>query len=142
MQVNSEVLDREKVLLIVDWCENKFGKSEHWKKPLRLRVYKSEGKHVIDFMKDGMRGMYYNGIISIYLASNKTVKQLCETVIHEYKHYLMNDKEYDELKALMKKYGDYDFVYNHPHEKKANYAEKKWGRICYNELKSKLYRKI
>jgi len=29
----------------------------------------------------------------------------------------------------------------HPHEKKANNFEDKWGVICFNELRNKLYKK-
>jgi hypothetical protein len=129
-------VDRNKVLLILDWCIFKFGASRYSDEfPPKIRIYKSKGTD--------LRGTYLDGVITVYLASNRSVKELCETVIHEYKHYLMNDDEYDVLANIMKKRGrDKEYMkYNHPHEKRARRMENKWGEICFNELRNKLYKK-
>ncbi len=133
-------VDRESVLLILDWCIAKFGASKHQNIfPPRLRLYKSYGTSSIKNRKIELRGTYLEGTISIYLGSIISDQELCETVVHEYKHYLMDDDEYDRITELQKTLGrDSDYLfYNHPHEKRARYAEKKWGMICYNELKLK-----
>lgn len=146
MRLNTEVLDREKVLLILQWCVNNFGKSRYWKKPLKLRVYKSKGRTVtgdIITFDDGVRGCYNKGRISIFLDTIGSAKELCETVIHEYHHYLMSDREYRRFeKELNEKYEDKKSAYKkHPHEIIASKAEEKWGNICFNELRNKLYKK-
>jgi hypothetical protein len=135
-------LDREKVLLILNWCVKRFGKSKKTKLPLRLRVYKSEGKAAHSEIKYGLRGSYASGLISIYLGSNATFKGTCKTVLHEYKHYLMSEKEFDVILKKLRKLGyNYDYIaFNHPHELRAIRMEKRWGDVCYNELKDKLYK--
>lgn len=133
---------REKVLLILDWCVLKFGASKYNDEfPPRLRLYKSRGTGALKNI--ALRGTYLDGTICIYLGSITSYKELCETVIHEYKHYIMNDNEYDRLTEKLKKKGrDEDFfLYHHPHEKRARYAERKWGKICYGELRYRLYKR-
>jgi hypothetical protein len=133
-------IDREKILLILEWCITKFGTSKHQNIfPPRLRVYKSYGTSGFKNRKDKLRGTYLEGTITIYLGSIESHQELCETVIHEYKHYLMDDDEYDKITEAQKILGrDADYLfYNHPHEKRARYAEKKWGMVCYNEVKFK-----
>lgn len=131
-------IDRKKVLLILDWCIMKFGMSKYHDDYPRLRLYKSAGKTAIKGNADGLRGTYLDGTITIYLDSNNSVKELCETIIHEYKHYLSSVDEYDALTNIMKIQGKDpgSLNYNHPHEKRARRMEDKWGVICYNELKS------
>lgn len=132
-------VDREKVLLILNWCKNKFGKSKYWKNYPRLFVYKSTGAS-LDNEKDGRCGHYCNGVIAIFLGSNGDLKDLCGTVIHEYKHYLLNHSEYQREYKRLKKQGltEKDTVYKHSHEKKAKRFENKWTHICYKELRKEL----
>lgn len=135
-------INREKVLLILNWCISKFGKSKFWDSYPTIRTYKSKG-----FSEDsinGVRGTYCYGKIAIYLGSITTYEELCKTVIHEYKHYLMNHTEYLIIeKKLYRACANHDSVYSkHPHEKRAINAENKWGKICYNELKSELSKRI
>lgn len=137
-------IKREKVLLILDWCVFKFGTSKYSDEfPPRIRVYKSCGTAAFNDNGDGLRGTYLDGTITIYLGSNRSIKELCETIIHEYKHYLMSDDEYDVLTNIMKTRGKKlgDLKYNHPHEKRARRMEAKWGEICFQELRNKLYKK-
>jgi len=136
-------IDRQKVLLILDWCILRFGISKFREEFPQLRVCKSKGNSSYSNRELGLCGTYVDGTITIYLATISSVKVLCETVIHEYKHYLMNDNEYDKLeKKLIKKNPDENFIYNnHPHEKRARRMEKKWGEICFNELRYYLYKK-
>lgn len=136
-------INRKKVLLILEWCKKKFGESEYWKKYPYLRVYKTSGI-TLDNEKNGRCGDYSKGVISIFLGSHTTVRDLCGTVTHEYKHYLLNEKEYNIERKNLKKNGikkDDDINRYHPHEKLARRFEGKWGHVCYNELQKKLYKK-
>jgi Zn-dependent peptidase ImmA (M78 family) len=137
-------IDRDKVLLILIWCENTFGKSKYRKTYPKIRVYKSKGNSDYVDHKYGLRGYYYKGTISIFLNSLCSIRELCYTVIHEYKHYLLPDYEYNTHIKKMKKLGhNSDYIYfNHPHEKRANRTENNWGEVCYKKLKNKLYSKI
>lgn len=139
------IIDRKKVLLILRWCEKKFGKSEYWEYYPFLHVYKSKGRYAAgDNDIKGRFGQFINGEISIFLGRHKTVKELCNTVIHEYKHYLLSEddfqREYKKLKKLG--YPEEDaWIIKHPHEKITKKFADKWAHVCYNELKHELYKK-
>ena len=134
--------NREKVLLVLDWCINKFGKSKYWSDFPKLIVYKSMGI-TLDSTGTGRYGQYNDGIISIYLGHNKTVRFYCNVVLHEYKHYLLNDVEWNHKYKQLKKSGlsEEDAMFKHPHEAIANKFADKWQNECYNDLKNKLYKK-
>ena len=138
-------VNKDKVEMILIWCEYMFGKSKEKGRFPKLRVYKTKGCSY-DNDPDGRYGHYtgYNNTISIFLGTHNNYKELCRTVIHEYKHYLLGDKKFNKItKRLRKKgYSDYDISFCHPHEKKAENFEDIWTDICYSELKNKLYRKI
>ncbi len=138
-------IDRDKVLIILIWCENRFGKSKFRKTFPNLRVYKSNGNYVNGYKEDSCCGSFISetNTINVFLGSVKSVKHLCEIIIHEYRHYKLNDAEYDKHTKKLKKLGlSSEQIYKiHPHEKSANRSEKQWGDICYQELKSRLYRK-
>jgi len=130
--------NRRKVLLILEWCISNFGISKYCDDFPSLRVYKSKGTSEYYADESGVRGTYGDGLITIYLGTISSYRDLCATVIHEYKHYLMNNEEYLKIeKKMFKVYPDNDYVYeNHPHEKRAFKAEEKWGGVCYEELKT------
>lgn len=136
-------ISRDKVLLILKWCENKFGKSTHYKRFPKLRVYKSKGTANPDYRGTGLLGEFHNETIKIFLGSHTSVRQLCRTVIHEYKHYLMGLKEFYQLYGkFVKKGKNLDYIEDHhPHEIKAERFEKRWTDLCFKELKNKLYGK-
>ena len=136
-------VDRQKVLLILNWCVKKFGKSRYQKKLPRLFVYKTRGTSRYEDRIAGLRGSYSNGRIKIYLGSIYSYKELCETLIHEYCHYMQSEFEFSVFYNRLKRDGHIvDTIYDiHPHEKKANRFEKRYGIQCFNELKAKLYKK-
>jgi hypothetical protein len=138
-----KTLNRDCILLILDWCCNKFKKSKHRNVYPKLRVYKTSGMSITGFNDCGVRGTYCGGTITVYLKSIDSVLQLCETIIHEYKHYLLSEKEYEKIQTKYLKTGMTisEVTDIHPHEKKANNFEDKWGVICFNELRNKLYKK-
>ena len=135
-------IEKSKVLLILEWYKKRFKRSKYCKEYPTIYLYKSGGTSI---EKTGARGAYENGIISIYLGSIISMKELCETIGHEYKHYLLNEKEYEKIYIKLSKSASYkndDEVYdNHPHEIKCSRFELKWGSICFKELKNKLYKK-
>lgn len=136
-------VDRQKLLLILNWCAKKFGKSRFCKKPARLIVYKSRGTSRYEDRITGLRGSYSDGKIKIYLGSAKSMRELCETIIHEYCHYKQSQFEFAVFYNRLEKEGlSIDSIYDkHPHEKKANRYEKRYGKQCFDELKAKLYKK-
>ena len=139
------IIDRKKVLLILKWCEKKFGKSNYWKYYPFLHVYKTKGKYADgEFDGKGRYGHFINGEISIFLGRHKTVKELCDTVIHEYKHYLLSENEFQLEYRKLKRQGfseENAWINKHPHEKLTKKFAKKWSHVCYNDLKSQLYKK-
>ena len=134
-----QTVEREKIQLIFNWCKKKFKTSKYFEGYPRFRVYKTRG---LSTDKDGLRGKYENNQISIFLLSITSVRNLCETIIHEYKHYLLPD-DYDKIytKLIAKYKSDNKTYKNHPHEKICCKFEKKWGIICFNEFKKEFYNK-
>jgi hypothetical protein len=135
-------IDRKKVLLILEWCKKKFGKSKYWEYYPFLRVYKTKGIYC-DNDGDGRYGQCLEGTITVFLGRHKTVLEVCNTVIHEYKHYLLSDDNfYLKLKELKKRgVKENDAIRNHPDEKITKKFADKWAHVCYNELKRELYKK-
>lgn len=138
-------INRAKVLLILEWCKKKFGKSKYWKSYPLLFVYKTKGRYADDDNDEkGRYGHYVEGKISIFLGRHGTVKDLCDTVLHEYKHYLLSEDDFQrEYKRLKKQgYSEEDAsTRKHPHEKLTKKFADKWAHACYNELKNELYKK-
>jgi hypothetical protein len=142
MNLVEKNISREKVEIILEWCINKFGKSEFVKKMPKLRVCNSKG---LSYGKNGLYGCYdyKKNFISVFLENINSYKNLCEVVAHEYKHYLLNNKEFVKiLKDMRKKGFDEEYIsFYHPHELKSCRFEKYWGNVCFNELKNQLYKK-
>ena len=136
-------LDRKKVLLILEWCKNQFGRSRYVRKYPKLRVYRSTGNSYFEYRDRGLFGTYNSGTIIIYLGSHDSMKELCKTVIHEYRHYLMSVREYRSLYKDMAASGSDPEVISHihPHEKECREFEEKWGGLCFSQLRKKLYKK-
>lgn len=125
-------ISREKALLILEWYKTNFGKSKFCKKPIRIRLYRN--------MNSEYRGTYDKGLICVFLKNNSCLREVCKTIGHEYKHYLLSPKDYLKIQdKLYKK--NLDTYLNHPHEKKCIRFEEKWGNKCFEELKNKLYKK-
>jgi len=146
MKASIERINREKILLILNWCEKKFGKSKYWETMPRLRVYKTNGHTKIKRYKEGIFGYFIDNEIVIFVGKHNSIKSLCSTVIHEYKHYLSDFREWETI--LNKKNNSTDSihdskydVYNSSFEKKARRFENKWKDVCFNELRNKLYQK-
>jgi hypothetical protein len=131
-----DCINRKKVKLILNWCIETFGTNNNINVPTftltKQKSIKYCGKY--DYDKNHM---------SFYLFTHKSVKSFCETVIHEYIHYLINNPNYDYNNILAKLdevYNTNNEIYmNHPHEKICRLMEKLYGEQCFNSLKYKLY---
>ena len=136
-------LDREKVVMILEWCKKNFGKSKYYDDFPSLRVCRSTGSSYYPKGDKQLFGTHRYGLITIYLGTHTSMKDLCKTVIHEYKHNLLSDEKYESIMNRLEKkgYSDDDIYEKHPHEKKCKEFENKWGDICFNELRRKLYKK-
>src|ERR1035437_3275082 len=115
-------INRSKVLLILNWCAGKFGQSKFQDSLPKIRIYKSNGCNTIKYYPTGLCG-YYNcttNTIVIFLGTHCSIKDLCSTVIHEYKHYLQNNSDYEPIYCKLISEGKSPMKVSeiHPHEKK------------------------
>ena len=101
------------------WCINNLKKSRFQEKTPKLIIRKNDDK---------LKGYYKHSknIICIYLGNHKDKEDLCETVIHEWKHYQQN---------MIGMYNRYITKYkrnqkNHPYEITANKFAKKHTNNC------------
>jgi len=154
---------RDKVQLILLWCKRKWGKSKFKKDYPKLRVYtKAKGTYNSSRTSFGTYN-YITNTINIHVCHHRSYLQLIDTVIHEYKHYLLDTKEYQKIEKILYKNFKHSkgYVYRyvsshlfenitmtevqdlisdvHPHEKKSERLAKKWSQICLKELKKELY---
>ena len=119
----------EKIVdLALGWCVNKFG------------VRKWAPSVIVDVIKDNMSddgGWYipyrHDPEITINTNANLTIKDLIDTVIHEYDHYLQPNFQtvYDQL------YTEYGYHEN-PLEIKAKDTAKANRRLCFNYIKKEI----
>jgi len=123
---------RKDALMILEWFKQKFGKSKFYNDPIRIRLYRN--------INSEFRGTYDEGLICIFLPNNRGLKDICKTIAHEYKHYLLCPNEYFKLQKKLSKH-NLDGYADHPHEKRCFKFEEKWGNICFEILKNKLYKK-
>jgi len=99
-------IHRHHIQWMIDWCYQTLGHSK-FHPPFKLRVY-IQDKQMPDFG-------YFDrdkNLININVKSHKTLVSICDTVIHEFVHWLQNLKYYHRYE---KKYG-YD---NNPYELEA-----------------------
>jgi hypothetical protein len=101
-------IKRKEILVLVQWCKDKFGKS---------KFQKSFPKIVISHKQENVCGLYFpsQNEIHIFPKQHKTFIDLCDTIIHEYTHYLQKMEMYDVYFYKHKR--NYD---NHPYEITAN----------------------
>jgi hypothetical protein len=96
-------IKRKHIIWMFDWCYNNLGQSK----------FNHKFKVVISRKKEDVFGQYVIGkdIIRINIKNHKSLLDICDTVIHEYTHYLQN----------MEMYTTYVYKYNrnysnHPYE--------------------------
>jgi hypothetical protein len=135
--------DRKKVEEILNWCIRKWGRSKYKHYYPKLRVYKYKSGLSDSFTSAYGVYNYEKNTINIFLKPHRGYKELCNTIIHEYKHYLLSVREFFKLYNVMCKKGkSFDYIDDfHPHEKKCIRLAAKWQDKCYNDLKKILYKK-
>ena len=109
------------------YCVDTFGVNNRKKTEFVVSICKQRGG-------DKSFGMYcpYENKITIHHNNCNTLKDLVQTVIHEYTHYLQPVKSsYDKL---LKKHG----YNNHPMEIEAREMENQYYKDCWNKIKNKI----
>lgn len=116
-------IERKYILKMLEYCKQKWGKSEYHNDFPKLMVRKKTPKNEGD-----MYGCfnYQTNIICIYINSHSSMVDICDTVVHEYTHYLQNmEKMYEKY---MTKY--YKSYMNHPYEMTAFRRGEKYKWEC------------
>jgi hypothetical protein len=109
-------IKRKDVVSMYWWCVFSFGKSKYNEELPKLTVNRT----ITDKF-----GFYdpSNNIITVCLKPHTSIANLCNTVIHEYVHYLQNMQMYDVYMIKYKR--SYE---NHPYEISANNKAKKYEK--------------
>lgn len=120
-------LTREHIVMMLDYCKEKWGMSAYQNSFPKLRVYTSNPMSGRE-----LSGTYNpeTNLICIYLNNHPSVLELCDTIIHEYTHYLQNIEGMYE-KYMTVYYRTYD---NHPYEITARNRGAKYKWECYEYI--------
>jgi len=113
-------------LRVIDWCSKEYGWSEyHRKKSVLLEIQYQSDTH------KGTYGEFDREEIMIYVftRTNRSVRCLVNTVIHEYQHYLQCPQW---VSRYIEKYGD---GWKNPYEYKAETVADSDTKKCMMELK-------
>jgi|LauGreDrversion4_2_1035121.scaffolds.fasta_scaffold68928_5 hypothetical protein len=125
---NNIRLKKKCAKLIYLWCKENLPVS---------RYHDNFPKMVLSNQNDKFFRGYYKdekNLIGVYLKNNRSKKELCETIIHEWKHYQQNIYEmYDRYIV----YYGYE-TNNHPYEISAEKYAKKHAEKCLNWLKQNI----
>ena len=123
-----EATKRKYCKLIYSWCKENLKRSKFHDNWPKLIARKNPNEYYKGYFKG------HNNVICIYLKNNKTPIDLCETIIHEWKHYEQNIvKMYDKY---MRAYGR--TVKNHPYEISAENYSKKHAKNCLDWVEKNL----
>jgi hypothetical protein len=109
------------------YCINTFGINNRKRTEFTISICKQKGGE----KSYGSYCPYQNKITIHYNNCNK-LKDIIQTVIHEYTHYLQPVKS--SYNKLLQKYG-YD---DHPMEIEARDMEKNYYQDCWNKIKNKI----
>jgi len=102
-------IERKHIIKMLDYCKDKWGESVYHNDFPKLMVRKSVPKYDVNMFG---HYNYLTNTICVYLSSHSSMVEICDTVIHEYTHYLQNMEEMYE-KYMTKYYKKYS---NHPYE--------------------------
>lgn len=106
------------------WCQENLGVNNRRRNPLSVEVKDMSLTSMGEFN-------YKENSITVYYWMHIDVGSLVSTVIHEYTHYLQPvRKYYNKLWAIHKYHS------RHPMERQAFRTEKKYFKICWNDIKS------
>ncbi len=130
-------LTRKHCLLILNWCQRKWGSSKFQRQAPKLIVHyknisteETEKTYVYGEFDTG------NNIIHIYLSRIPNLLTLCSVVIHEYWHFLQSPSEFWTLIWQMENNNLNMGVgrRNHPHEVKCNRYGYRYKKQCLRDL--------
>jgi hypothetical protein len=133
--------NKRKLELILESCKKKFGKSRYKKEYPKISLCTKKNTSDMGWYDES------NNIIRIYINHYyiKTYKDIISTVLHEYKHYLLDTKQYTkifyDLINKNPKLNDNKIRDLHPHEIKCEEFEIKWRDEFYEELKHELHKR-
>ncbi len=121
-------LKRKWASFAYDWCKKNLPESKYHDKFRKIILSNKSNKYFRGSYKDE------NNTITVYLKNNKSRIDICETVIHEWKHYQQNISEM---------YDKYIFYYgyepkNHPYEVSAEKYAKKHSNKCFEWIKKNI----
>lgn len=114
-------MNRKHIIWMFEWCENKFGKSK-FNEDFKIKISKAKDRYGV-YMRD-------KNTIQVNVKAHKSLLELCDTVVHEYTHYLQDMSMYVEY--FLKYNRNYD---NHPYEVTANNRAKKWKKKLREDFK-------
>jgi Zn-dependent peptidase ImmA (M78 family) len=118
-------LKKRYAILALKWCRVNFGVCTRKRRKLKFEI--SDRKR--EEKKSTVFGVYcfYKNKITIYEPNCNSLYEIVATIIHEYTHYLQSRTQYA-------KYEKTHFYSTNPLEKEAKRNEKKYTKICINEI--------
>ncbi len=117
--------DIERVVdLTVDWCVGKWGLNGRRSGPLVAEVNWEERHSMGQYD-------YKENLITIYAKANLNIRDLVDTVIHEFTHQRQKMSQYHKV-LKSKGYSE------HPMEKEAYETAKQNRKQCWQEIKKKM----
>lgn len=118
---NIKNISRHDILKIAKWCKTNLGTKNS--KPAPRIVFYTKKKY------DGWLGMYDwdDNIIEVNRDGHRSVLDICDTMIHEWSHYLQPYRQFSKRDEHM----DYN---ENPYEQEAEHRASIWKRICLNEV--------
>jgi hypothetical protein len=105
--------------LVLDWCHDNLSSSKTPKPNLRVRYYSHKK----------IAGLYISGSneCQIYINNHLTLREITNTVIHEYVHSLQKSKTFDKMYEKHQREIGYEM---NPFEIEARHIAKKHEREC------------
>ena len=113
--MNISNVKRNHIVWMFDWCKAKFGESK-FNDDFSVKVSRTDKSKY---------GCYLDDLdtIQVNLTMHKSLIELCDTVIHEFTHYLQDMGMYDVY------FDKYNRNYNnHPYEISADNKAKRWRK--------------
>lgn len=118
--VNNLELQKKCCKLIHSWCKQNLKESKYHDSWPKLITRKEEDNHYKGYYKAE------KNLICVYLKNNKSLLDLCETIIHEWKHYQQDIEDMYDRYVI--EYGK--TAKNHPYEISAENFGKRHAKKC------------
>ena len=112
------------IFLTLEWCIEKWGLKPHEHQLELIMDYDYDFDVKAEYTKD------LNEII-VYVRNHKNIRDLIDSVIHEFTHQRQNMDDYGKIFKMV------GYRY-HPLEIEANETAKKYRKCCWLEIKDKI----